>query len=369
MSDALGHPDWGYYASRDPLGRAGDFVTAPEISQVFGELIGLWCAVVWRQMGEPSRIALVELGPGRGTLMADALRAVRVVQGFRAAIEVHLVDSSPTLRAAQAAALASAGVPVTWHDGTATLPKGPAIVIANEFVDAFAVDHWRVRTREHAELDAWEQRVVTLGRSGHLSFDWRPPSPDLEAWFRHAFLPVQRRRFGGMPTVGEIIETRLRPVGGIEHELSNAWRDGSAALIIDYGHEAGSVGETLQGLRAHAPEHPLASPGEADLTAVVDFAELRAILARAVEGSGKRAPIIDGPVTQAHFLSMLGIVERASRLMADNPSEALAIEAAIARLLAEPGMGNRFKVLGMRSPDVAPLPGLQPPTLQGRALR
>lgn len=331
MHACLHDAEHGYYRGKAAIGRAGDFITAPEVSQVFGELIGLWCAVVWQQMGEPATFDLIELGPGRGTLMADALRATRIVKGFRDAAHITLVETNPTLRQAQADALAAQSATATWTAESPAL-SGPAIVIANEFLDTSAINQ-HVSTGE-----GWQERVVTLDEQGRLQFASRPsPQADrlAQAW----------------PTapVGSIVETRVDPLPGwLTQERATL----IAALLIDYGHTEPQLGETLQAVRAHTYEHPLTSPGEADLSCQVDFA--------AVMDAIRPALAIDGPTTQAEFLGSLGIMHRASRLMAANPAKSNAIEIGIARLMNPQGMGGRFKVLGARTSTLPPLPGFTP---------
>jgi SAM-dependent MidA family methyltransferase len=325
----------GYYRTRTAIGAAGDFITAPEISQVFGELIGLWCAVVWQQMRAPTRVNLVELGPGRGTLMRDALRAAKVLPGFLDAVMVHLVESSATLREIQAATLCDDARRPTWHDSLETLPGAtPTIVVANELLDALPI------RQLVASPGGLVERMVGLDDAGRLVFlhgSTVGPPPDGVA----------------APADGELVEigdfSMLAPLGGL------ARRAPVAGLCIDYGHwmsppDGPIAGETLQAVRHHAAEHPLTSPGEADLTAHVDFAAFGRQAAR-------QGFAVDGPVTQAEFLGSLGILQRASRLMAANPAKAHEIEAGVARLMAVPGMGNRFKAIGIRSAGLAPLPG------------
>lgn len=334
MHACLQDPEHGYYRARSAIGAAGDFVTAPEISQCFGELIGLWCAVVWQQMGAPSRFNLVELGPGRGTLMADALRAAKVVPGFLDAARVVLVESNATLRQSQRQTLAATALqtPPVWADGFADLPhEHPSIVVGNEFVDTFAVD----------------QRVVSGTRV-------RPRRVGLDDDERLCFLPAD----DGAQGSAVIVETpRYQPLLGLRRALAGR---PSAVLLIDYGYvwELDGTpphGETLQAVREHRAEHPLTSPGEADLTAHVDFTTLAGAFTCTPDGLAPDA--VDGPVPQANFLGALGIMQRASRLMAANPARAHEIETGVARLMAVPGMGDRFKVLGARSPDLPPLPG------------
>lgn len=333
MRACLTDPEHGYYVRQPAIGREGDFITAPEISQVFGELIGLWSAVVWLQMGSPGRVSLVELGPGRGTLMADAVRAARLVSPFRDALSLHLVEVSEPLRARQRAALAGSGVEATWHADVKSLPPGPAIVIANEFLDALPV------SQVVLERGAWRERVVTLGAGDALVFGAGeaahvPPPPQIAS----------------KAASGSVFE-RARGVADLIEATARSRTDADFAfLIIDYGHARSALGDTLQAVWRHTHVSPLELCGEADLTAQVDF--------EAVAGAAERAGVaVDGPITHAEFLGRLGIVERASRLMSANPGQAAAIEAAVARLMAPNGMGARFKAMGLRSPGLRPLPG------------
>ena len=331
MALCLGHPLYGYYRTRDPLGARGDFTTAPEISQTFGELIGLWAAEVWRAMAEPSPVRLVELGPGRGTLMADALRAARVLPAFHSAAAVHLVETSPALRARQEATLAPAGAPVSWHDDLAEVPDGPAIVVANEFFDAQPIRQFVGTER------GWCERLVGLGDGG-LAFGLAPgPARDVP-------LPVRPGATLDWPSAGlALIGTLAARVAG----------QGGAALIIDYGHAKSGFGDTLQAVRAHAYADPLADPGEADLTAHVDFA----LLARAARIAGAT---VHGPVPQGDFLRALGIDARAAALkQRATQAQGDAIDAAVARITGsgEGQMGELFKVLALAAPDLPLLPG------------
>lgn len=340
MQACLHDPEHGYYRKRAAIGAAGDFITAPEISQVFGELVGLWCAVVWQSMGSPQRFNLVELGPGRGTLMRDALRATRIVPGFRNALSVRLIESNEAFRAMQQAALAGDGVPIAWFPEATYLsapPDAPTIAIANEFLDAFPTAHLVPRS------DGWHVRGVALDVAERLIF------------VEDGAVAFPRSDNDGLPE-GIIVEScHAMPMIAWELALL-AKRPPVAALFVDYGHSGEHHGETLQAVRQHRYEHPLTSPGEADLTVHVNFAALRDAI-RKTEASGGGRLLIDGPVTQAEFLGSLGIVERASRLMSANPARAAEIEAGIARLIAPTGMGSRFKAIGVRSPDVPPLPG------------
>jgi NADH dehydrogenase [ubiquinone] 1 alpha subcomplex assembly factor 7 len=333
MSRCLWDEDYGYYRRQPVLGAAGDFITAAEISQVFGELIGVWAGVVWQGVfGAPDPITLVEYGPGRGTMMLDALRAARVVPGFANASRVHFVEASAAFAAIQRATLADVGSAITWSGGLDEFSP-PAIIFANEFLDSWPVAQW-IKT-----ADGWRIRGVTLDEAGNLQFAALDGDCPREAF--ELLLP-------GAPP-GAVIETqRLDQLADALQALTQ--RGPIALLIIDYGHTIPAAGDTLQAVRGHAYESPLASPGEADLTVHVNFYDLASTLHRA-------GLALDGPVMQGEFLGALGIVERASRLMAANPSRAGEIETSVARLLAPNGMGSRFKVLAVRSPELPPLPG------------
>ncbi|KWT64197.1 hypothetical protein APY04_3461 [Hyphomicrobium sulfonivorans] len=332
----LQDPEHGYYRKQTAIGGGGDFITAPEISQIFGELLGLWCALVWQSMGGPDRLRLIELGPGRGTLMADALRASRVVPAFHAALTVELVESNRVLVEAQRKALASCGVPVEWHD-TVSPSATPTIVLANEFLDALALRQWIWRE------SGWHERAVGLDDAGALAFVEIPAADD-----REPAIPASLTN----PHNGCIFESRADVFATLAAELKTSGQP-FAGLFIDYGHGEPAFGDTLQALHAHAYADPLRAPGEDDLSALVDFA--------AFGDAARHAGFaVDGPVTQAELLGRLGIIERASRLMSANPVKAASIEAGIARLLAPVGMGTRFLALGIRSVDLSALPALEP---------
>ena len=330
MQACLGDPEHGYWQRRDTIGAAGDFVTAPEISQIFGELIGLWCAVTWQQLGSPKPLRLIELGPGRGALMRDALRAARKVPGFLDAATVHLVEISSALRVAQREMLATLPdqSPITWHEAIGDVPEGPAVIIANEFLDALPI-------RQLVHVDgAWHERVVALGAQNALTF----AQGEKVNFAADASL---------QPEAGAIVE--LREGEGLLLAEMTARDAPLVALFIDYGPASATVGDTLQAVRRHGYVDPLAEPGTADLTAHVLFAGL----VGKVEAAGLAA---DGPMTQAEFLGRLGIAERATRLMAANPAKAAQIEAGVQRLMAPTGMGQLFKVLAVRSRLPAPVP-------------
>jgi len=346
MAMALTDPRDGYYMTRDPFGARGDFVTAPEVSQMFGELIGLWCAETWDRMGRPDPLHLVELGPGRGTLIADALRAGRIAPGFPAALRLHLVEISPALRARQRDALRSragalAAAP-QWPETLAEVPSGPLLLIANEFFDALPIRQF-VR-RPPGTVADWCERVVTFAEDRtNLAFALRPAA--LEAV---ALLPPHAKE---VPPDGtfEVSPAALSLAAEIGRRVSEG---PGAALILDYG-AARPLGEpTLQALRRHAREDVLTEPGAADLTAHVDFAAL----AQAAAQAGATAW---GPVSQGTFLSALGIAARADALGRANPDQSADIESAMHRLTSPEEMGELFKVLALSSAGLGPPAGFE----------
>jgi SAM-dependent MidA family methyltransferase len=341
MRLCLSHPRHGYYVARDPFGRGGDFITAPEISQMFGELIGIWMAAVWRQMGAPENVRVVELGPGRGTLMADALRAARVVKGFREAIVLHLVEISPALQELQRQRLEALEIPMLWHAAIEEVPGGPSIIIANEFIDALPI-HQAVK-----QADGWHERVVEVGPDGKLRFGLaREALPHFDT-----SLPRPLRQ----SPPGSIYEWRA---DRIALELGRHVRKDGAALVLDYGHVTCGLGETLQAVAGHAYADPLQAPGEADLTAHVDFEAL----AQSAESIGSR---IHGPILQRELLARLGIDKRAAALKAHAPRDkALEIDMAVARLTESgaKGMGELFKALAIADPKLGALPGFETPS-------
>ena len=329
MELCLSHPQHGYYVTRDPLGAAGDFVTAPEVSQMFGELIGAWAATVWQQMGSPRNVRFVELGPGRGTLMADALRAAKALPEFHAALSVHMVETSPVLRVLQEKALANAGVPTAWHHGIEEMPQGPTIAIANEFIDALPISQF-IKDR-----DGWHMRMIGIAND-QLVF---VATPD----------PMLSQSETDTTAASAILERRYdRPVSLLARRIA---QHGGAALIIDYGHAESTFGDTLQAVRGHKFADPLENPGEADLTAQVDFAAV-AVWAQ------RQGAVTQGPLTQGEFLRRLGIEQRAARLKANaTPQQAADLDAGLARLTAPDQMGELFKVVAIAHPKLGLLPG------------
>ena len=334
MAFCMTHPEHGYYVTRDPFGATGDFVTAPEISQMFGELLGLCLAQAWIAQGRPSAFALTELGPGRGTLMADVLRATRTIAGFHQSAQVHFVEASPVLRRAQSQAVPSA----TFHEAVESLPDLPLYLIANEFFDALPI-------RQYQRIeDGWAERLVTVQSAGSeneidLSYQLsdRLRLPDLE---RRADVAVGQivELAPALPQITQAIASRLDRQGGV-------------ALIIDYG-DWTSLGDTLQALRHHQAAHPLSDPGEVDLTAHVDFA---AIAAAAQPAKFTRL------TPQGVFLERLGITDRARALAAGLSGARLDSHIAAHRRLTHPAeMGDLFKVIGLYPASAEPPPGLLP---------
>ena len=330
MTECLLHPTHGYYTTRDPLGAAGDFTTAPEISQMFGEMIGLWLAQVWMDQGAPGEFALVELGPGRGTLMADALRATARVPGFHAGLRLHLVEASPALRARQEAALQ--GHEVTFHDHPASLPDLPTYLIANEFFDTLPIRQFqRAKT-------GWHERMIGVV-DGQLARGLAPEAP----------VEALADRVAGTHE-GQIVEWNAS-AQALAADIGNRIEAlGGAALILDYGDEV-SIGDTLQAVRGHAPVDALASPGATDLTAHVAFGPL-------ASASRARASRL---TPQGVFLERLGITARAEALAAKLQGAALDSHIAAHRRLTHPSeMGTLFKVLALTPTHCPAPPGLEP---------
>ena len=339
MELCLTDPDHGYYTTRDPFGVSGDFVTAPEISQMFGEMIGLWMAATWNKMGAPESVNIIELGPGRGTMMNDAMRAARVLSGFREAAVIHLVEISPALEAMQRRTLEAMKMPIHWHRALSEVPAGPALLVANEFFDALPINQ-TVKTDR-----GWHERQIEVNAADALAFTIAPePLPHF-----NGLLPPQLRE----AAEGSIFEWRndTLPIE-IGQRLAH---DKGAALVIDYGHVQSSVGETLQAVGKHSYADPLMEPGSIDLTAHVDFQAL----ATAIEAMGAKG---FGPVTQSLFLRRLGIVTRASALKAKAPPAVAAdIDAALRRLIGEGegSMGVLFKAKAFAHAALGAPPGFE----------
>ena len=319
VSDYMALANSHYYSTRDPLGAAGDFITAPEISQMFGELVGLALADVWNRAGRPEGARYVELGPGRGTLAADALRAMRAA-GLEPA--VHFVETSPVLRAAQAERVPDAG----WHDDLSTLPEdGPILAVANEFFDALPV------RQLVATESGWRERLVTSDGERFLPAAGPPvPSAALAEHIRAA-------------PAGTVIETSPASLAYARLLGRRMILHGGAALIVDYGHDRACAGETLQAVRMHEYADPWMEPGEADLTAHVDFEALGAAAARA----GLR---VQGPAGQGEWLTRLGIDARTEALAGSAPHRSAELRIARDRLVSPEQMGRLFRVVALSAP-------------------
>lgn len=318
MTETLLHPRYGYYRQARPIGKEGDFTTAPEISQIFGELVGLWLADRWEALGRPDPVSLVELGPGRGTLMADILRALQVMPDLRRALDVHLVETNEHLRELQAEK-----TDATWHNDLSTVPEGPILLVANEFFDAMPI-------RQFEKTAAgWRERLVDL-EDGRLALGLGPPSAQV------SLIP---EAVAGAPVgaIAEVCAPAISICGDIAQRIA---KDGGAALIIDYGYSESAPGDTLQAVRRHEYVDIFSKPGETDLTAHVDFEQLT----RAACQAGAR---VAGPVTQGEFLKALGIEVRAAILSRSTTDKREAIGAAVRRLTAPDIMGDLFKVIGI----------------------
>lgn len=348
MAECLLHPDHGYYSTRDPFGTKGDFTTAPEISQMFGEMIGLLLAQTWLDQGCPTSFTLAELGPGRGTLMADILRVTRAVPGFLEAANVHLVEASTTLRDVQCDTLA--GHIVNWCDTAEDLPNDkPLLLVANEFFDALPIRQFQ---RDPA---GWRERIVGL-QDDTLTMGLSSSAP----------IALLDHRLDDT-TPGQIVEHCPAAAPIITIIAERVAKQGGLALFIDYG-DWHSLGDTLQALRNHQPEDPLASPGEADLTAHVDFEALakaatsRLHLAENIPGSARGRPLACTPMTaQGVLLERLGITARAQALARQLSGAALESHIAAHRRLTHPQeMGNLFKAIALYPKDSPLPPGFAP---------
>lgn len=330
MAECLLNPEHGYYATRDPFGSQGDFITAPEVSQMFGEMIGLALAQSWLDQGRPSRFTLAEAGPGRGTLMADILRATKAVPGFAEAAELHLIEASPVLRDIQRKTLQ--GVKVTWHDHVADLPEQPLWFVANEFFDALPIRQY-VRDGQ-----GWRERLIKA-QDGALIYSLGPALPH----------PAMAKRL--TDTDDSALVEHCEAAGFIAGDIGQRIeKHGGVALLIDYGDWV-SLGDTFQALKDHTFEDPLLRPGDADLTAHVDF---EALAQAAPCGHSKLTP-------QGMFLERLGITQRAQNLASSLTGEALENHIAAHRRLTHPEeMGTLFKVLALYPHQATPPPGVAP---------
>ena len=343
MQLALSHPEHGYYRARAAIGAEGDFITAPEISQLFGEMIGIWVLQSWQDLGEPLNWHLVELGPGRGTLMSDIFRVLKLRQWSLDGVQLHLVETSEPLRAAQREALGPMAAGASWHSSIDSVPPGRTIYVANEFFDALPV-------RQFLKLKGvWCERRVALGKTA-------PDAPIFE--------------FIAVPTLFDVESEIANARGAADGEISEF--SGGAriiaaeigqrlsatpgrAIIIDYGYFSERHGDTLQALRRHQKVGPFENIGEADLTAHVDFAAL----AHAAQNAGARS---FGPASQGAFLCALGIKARLAALLQNaGGAQRQMLQRGFHRLTAPSEMGDLFRVLALSSPDLPPPPGFEAP--------
>ncbi len=331
MALCLGHPTHGYYMTRDPFGEKGDFTTAPEISQMFGELIGAWIADSWVKMGTPKKFILLECGPGRGTLMMDAMRATQNVDGFHEAVQIHLLEMSPVLRSLQAERLSQ--YDATWHDDLSTLPTDyPIIVIGNEFLDALPV-----RQLTWCET-GWKEKTVNIDKNDTLClYDVEAKNEVIEA-LTPFLIP---------PQVGEQVEVSLEQQRLLNDLINIVLKQGGILLFVDYGFVHNVAGDTIQAVKNHSYCDLLETPGEADITAHVNFSEISQI-------AMKKNMMVHGPVSQGEYLKRLGISIREG-LLKENATKLQQrdIEAAVKRLIGEDTknneMGKLFKVIAFSS--------------------
>ncbi|GLK51364.1 class I SAM-dependent methyltransferase [Maricaulis virginensis] len=335
MTEALFDPREGYYATKDPIGAGADFITAPEISQMFGELMGLWAAQSWMDMGKPAAFQLVELGPGRGTMMADALRAARTVPGFVDAAHVVLIEASAALKAVQAQTLGPTGAQIRWVDRLESVPAGPAIVLGNEFLDCLPV---RQAIRRG---DDWHERMIGLDADEAFVFVLGPP---LGA---DADLIPERLRDAPEDSLAELRPGDRQVVDALAARFAEA---PGRALFIDYGPATSETGDTLQAVKAHKKVPPLEAPGTADLTARVDFESLAA----AARAAGLT---VSGPVTQGDFLVGLGLEARAAALCQAAPDKRAVFARQVWRLTDPEQMGTLFKLVCLDADGLPAPPG------------
>ncbi len=327
----LGHPQYGYYMSQQPFGLEGDFITAPEASQMFGELIGVWFASIYQAMGSPKAVNLVEVGPGQGVLMADMLRAAKVMPGFRDAVKVHFVETSRRLREIQKQAVAREGFNAQWHDNFSDVPEGAMLLAGNEFFDAIPIKQFEKRG------DLWHERFVGVSGDDALGFVLSPdPTP--------AVLIPSWADGSDDESIAEVAPVRSAIAETMAERLAAA---PGAAIFIDYGHAESGVVDTLQAMRVHKFADVFEDIGYCDLTSHVDFGELGKALGR---GGAKVLPVM----TQGDFLRAMGIEARAQQLLRKATDEQRdAISFNHARLVADEQMGTLFKVMAAISHGIA----------------
>lgn len=331
MHICMADPQFGYYKNQTAIGAKGDFITAPEISQMFGELIGIWCLDIWQKLGAPKQFCLAELGPGKGTLMNDLIRAAKIIPEFISAANIFMVETSELMQTAQKEALQDTNLNITWISEVSDLPNMPTIVIANEFLDVLPI-HQYVRSG-----NKWSERGVSIDKDNNLH------DVLLAAILEEALLP---NGYKDEPE-GSVFETspaREAIIEIISHKISDHT---GAALFIDYGHATSGFGDTFQALRSHGFADPLAEPGLADLTSHVDFEKLAICAARL-----NIKPRIS---TQAEFLLAMGLIERAGSLGQNGGVQfQTQIQEAVERLASDSQMGSLFKVLCLNSDGIEP---------------
>jgi len=333
MTICLLDPVQGYYPTRDPLGSEGDFITAPEISQMFGEVIGLWCIQSWQDMGRPETVQLIELGPGRGIMMSDVLRAAQLDKGFLAAVNVTLIEASPALEAVQGKTLGTAPCPISWAPSLEKAPTGPSIIIGNEFLDCLPIRQFIQKDR-FAGRAGWQERMVALDGET-LQFG---VSPAVISESLQATLPEEQEEAKN----DELLELCPASAQIIDLLKQRFETDKGRALFIDYGPAETEFGDTLQALKRHEKVGVFSDPGDTDLTARVDFGALIE-LAKAAELPAA------APVPQREFLSKLGLEMRAVALSRAKPDSKDKIARQLHRLTANDEMGELFKAICFQS--------------------
>ncbi len=343
MSWCLLDPTHGYYPTRDPLGVDGDFITAPEISQMFGEVLGLWLINVWRDMGKPKRVQLVEYGPGRGVMMSDMLRTARLDKDFFAAIDLNLIEMSSALEGKQAETLAKCGVPVRWIERLEDVPAGPTIVIGNEYLDCLPVRQLIMKDRFRGN-SGWHERMIDVHPDNPVKLIFtasEAPISEVDQSLLPAHIPDMKD--------GDLLEINPGLAQIVESLRIRFAQNSGAALFIDYGPAETELGDTFQALKKHEKVYPLDEPGHADLTARVDFAALG-------QWADKAGLTHYGPCPQGQFLSRLGIEVRAVSLSKSSPDAKVKIARQLHRLTDGDDMGILFKAMAIQSPNLpAPL--------------
>lgn len=333
MTICLLDPVQGYYPTRDPLGSDGDFITAPEISQMFGEVIGLWCIQTWQDMGRPKTVQLIELGPGRGIMMSDILRAAKLDKEFLKALQVTLIEASPALEAVQGKTLALAPCPISWAPNLETAPTGPSIIIGNEFLDCLPIRQFIQKDR-FAGRAGWQERMIALDDE-KLRFG---VSPAVISETVQAALP-QAQEEAKNDELLEVCPANAQIIDKIKERFK---KNTGRALFIDYGPAETEFGDTLQALKRHEKVGVFSDPGNTDLTARVDFGAL-VELAKAVDLPATH------PVPQREFLSKLGLEMRAVALSRSKPESKDKIARQLHRLTASDEMGELFKAICFQS--------------------